>query len=54
MFINEGNGISTILFYIQPSGKTIENKIIINSKYHINEREREREQQPQNTAASNL
>ena len=40
LFINEGNGISTIyiLFYflIQPSGKkqqkTIENRIIINSK----------------------
>ena len=44
-FINEGNGISAILFYIQPSGKkqnnnnnnntttkTIKNKIIINSK----------------------
>ena len=35
IFINEGNEISTILFYIQPSGKkqqqkTIENKIIIN------------------------
>ena len=45
MFINEGNGISTILFYIQPSDKTIENKIIINSKYHINERERERERE---------
>ena len=33
-FINEGKGISTILFFIQPSGKTkstktIENKIII-------------------------
>ena len=42
-FINEGNGISTILFYIQPPGnnkkqeqKTVENKIIINSKNHIN------------------
>ena len=40
-FINEGKGISTILFFIQPSGKTkstktIENKIIINSKTHIN------------------
>ena len=54
--INEGKGISTILFFIQPSGKnekqtneqtnknnnnkTIENKIIINSKTHIN-RDRE-------------
>ena len=51
-FINEGKGISTILFFIQPSGKTkstktIENKIIINSKTHINywERERERERE---------
>ena len=40
-FINEGKGISTILFFIQPSGKTkstktIKNKIIINSKTHIN------------------
>ena len=40
-FINEGKGISTILFFIQPAGKTkstktIENKIIINSKTHIN------------------
>ena len=40
-FINEGKGISTILFFIQPSGKTkstktIENKIIINSKTHLN------------------
>ena len=40
-FINEGKGISTILFFIQPSDKTkstktIENKIITNSKTHIN------------------
>ena len=40
-FINEGKGISTILLFVQPSGKTksaktIENKIIINSKTHIN------------------
>ena len=40
-FTNEGKGISTILFLIQPSNKTkstktIENKIIIKSKTHIN------------------
>ena len=36
-FINEGNGINTILFYIQPSGKIkkIENKTIINSNNRI-------------------
>ena len=49
-FINEGNGLSTIPFYIQSSGKnkqtttskTIEDKIIINSKIILTiERERE-------------
>ena len=51
-FFNFINGISTILFYIQPSGKkrqkatttkTIENKIIVNSKQIIITIERERD-----------